>query len=68
MNLSKRALAISITAVSGVTAIGIYSLISSADAPQQPVVAPVTTPVDVAPILAKDVTEWDELFGHIEAV
>ena len=68
MSLSKRTLAISVAAVLGVAAVGTYGLISSAGASQQPAAAPAATPVDVAPVLAKNVAEWDEFSGRIEAV
>lgn len=60
MSLSKRTIAISAAAVLGVAAVGTYGLVSSAGASQQPA-APVATPVDVAPVVARNVAEWDEL-------
>ena len=66
MSLSKRTLAISVAAVLGVAAVGTYGLVSSAGASQQPAAAPAATPVDVAPVLAKNVAEWDEFSGRIE--
>lgn len=65
MSLSKRTLAISVAAVLGVAAVGTYGLVSSAGASQQPAAAPAATPVDVAPVLAKNVSEWDEFSGRI---
>ncbi|GAQ29842.1 efflux RND transporter periplasmic adaptor subunit [Ralstonia insidiosa] len=67
MSLSKRTIAISAAAVLGVAAVGTYGLVSSAGASQQPA-APVATPVDVAPVVARNVAEWDEFSGRIEAV
>ncbi|MGM3276901.1 efflux RND transporter periplasmic adaptor subunit [Ralstonia sp. 24A2] len=67
MSLSKRTIAISAAAVLGVAAVGTYGLVSSAGASQQPA-APAATPVDVAPVVARNVAEWDEFSGRIEAV
>lgn len=68
MNLFKRTLAISVTIALGVTAVGIHGLISSIGAPQQPVAVPTVTPMDMAPVLARNTAEWDEFSDHIEAV
>lgn len=68
MSLSKRTIAISVAAVLGAAAVGTYGLVSNAGASQQPAAAPAATPVDVAPVLAKNVAEWDEFSGRIEAV
>lgn len=67
MSLSKRTIAISVAAVLGAAAVGTYGLVSSAGASQQPA-APAATPVDVAPVVARNVAEWDEFSGRIEAV
>ncbi|AXV84184.1 efflux RND transporter periplasmic adaptor subunit [Ralstonia solanacearum] len=68
MSLSKRTLALSVAAVVGVAAVGTYGLVSNAGASQQPAAAPAAMPVDVAPAIARNVTEWDEFSGRLEAV
>ncbi len=68
MSLSKRTLALSVAAVIGVAAVGTYGLVSNAGASQQPAAAPAAMPVDVAPAIARNVTEWDEFSGRLEAV
>jgi multidrug efflux system membrane fusion protein len=68
MSLSKRTIALVGAAVVGVAVVGTYDLVSSAGASQQPAAAPAATPVDVAPVIARNVTEWDEFSGRIEAV
>ncbi|QOK99598.1 efflux RND transporter periplasmic adaptor subunit (plasmid) [Ralstonia pseudosolanacearum] len=67
MSLSKRTLALSVAAVVGVAAVGIYGLAPTAGASQQPA-APAAMPVDVAPAIARNVTDWDEFSGRLEAV
>ncbi|MDC6178749.1 efflux RND transporter periplasmic adaptor subunit, partial [Ralstonia solanacearum] len=68
MSLSKRTLALSVAAVIGAAAVGTYGIVSNAGASQQPAAAPAAMPVDVAPAIARNVTEWDEFSGRLEAV
>ncbi|WP_425220054.1 efflux RND transporter periplasmic adaptor subunit [Ralstonia solanacearum] len=68
MSLSKRTLALSVAAVIGAAAVGTYGIVSNAGASQQPAAAPAAMPVDVAPAIARNITEWDEFSGRLEAV